>query len=79
MKGGSLAIPQKRVKRMSKIIKALFIGSGPIVIGQTAEFDCAGTQACKALREEGVNSVTNKSIPEIFFDYYRGGVGGLAE
>ena len=32
----------------------LVIGSGPIVIGQAAEFDYAGTQACRALREEGM-------------------------
>ena len=32
----------------------LVLGSGPIVIGQAAEFDYAGTQACKALREEGI-------------------------
>ncbi len=37
--------------------KVLVIGSGPIVIGQAAEFDYAGTQACKALREEGVTTV----------------------
>src|SRR6476659_6220831 len=37
--------------------KVLIIGSGPIVIGQAAEFDYAGTQACKAMREEGVLSV----------------------
>ncbi len=36
--------------------KVLVIGSGPIIIGQAAEFDYAGTQACKALREEGVTS-----------------------
>ena len=35
----------------------LIIGSGPIVIGQAAEFDYAGTQACKAVREEGVRSI----------------------
>ena len=35
------------------IHKILVIGSGPIVIGQAAEFDYAGTQACLALREEG--------------------------
>ena len=35
------------------IKKVLVIGSGPIVIGQAAEFDYAGTQACLALREEG--------------------------
>ena len=37
--------------------KVLIIGSGPIIIGQAAEFDYAGTQACKAMREEGVTSV----------------------
>ncbi|MDP7619250.1 MAG: carbamoyl phosphate synthase large subunit, partial [Dehalococcoidia bacterium] len=41
----------------------LVIGSGPIVIGQAAEFDYAGTQACKALREEGVKSVLVNSNP----------------
>jgi len=35
------------------IKKILVIGSGPIVIGQAAEFDYAGTQACRALKEEG--------------------------
>ena len=39
------------------------IGSGPIVIGQAAEFDYAGTQACKALREEGVETVLVNSNP----------------
>ena len=43
--------------------KVLVIGSGPIVIGQAAEFDYAGTQACKALREEGVISVLVNSNP----------------
>ena len=37
--------------------KILVIGSGPIVIGQAAEFDYAGTQACKSLREEGVETI----------------------
>ena len=45
------------------IRKALVIGSGPIVIGQAAEFDYAGTQACKALREEGVSVVLVNSNP----------------
>ena len=36
------------------IKKVLVIGSGPIIIGQAAEFDYAGTQACRALKEEGV-------------------------
>ena len=36
-----------------EIKKVLMIGSGPIVIGQAAEFDYAGTQACRSLKEEG--------------------------
>ena len=40
-----------------KIKKVLVLGSGPIVIGQAAEFDYAGTQACRALKEEGVEVV----------------------
>ncbi|MDO8472862.1 MAG: carbamoyl phosphate synthase large subunit, partial [Dehalococcoidia bacterium] len=47
----------------SKPRKVLVIGSGPIIIGQAAEFDYAGTQACKALREEGVISVLVNSNP----------------
>ena len=43
--------------------KVLVIGSGPIIIGQAAEFDYAGTQACKALREEGVEVVLVNSNP----------------
>ncbi len=43
--------------------KVLIIGSGPIVIGQAAEFDYAGTQACKAMREEGIFSVLVNSNP----------------
>jgi carbamoyl-phosphate synthase large subunit len=46
-----------------KISKVLVIGSGPIIIGQAAEFDYAGTQACKALREEGIISVLVNSNP----------------
>ena len=37
--------------------KVLVIGSGPIIIGQAAEFDYAGTQACKSLKEEGIEVV----------------------
>ncbi|MFH1484179.1 MAG: carbamoyl-phosphate synthase large subunit [Chloroflexota bacterium] len=48
---------------MDKPKKVLVIGSGPIIIGQAAEFDYAGTQACKALREEGVVSVLVNSNP----------------
>lgn len=43
--------------------KVMVIGSGPIVIGQAAEFDYAGTQACKALREEGLEVVLVNSNP----------------
>ncbi|MDD5096385.1 MAG: carbamoyl-phosphate synthase large subunit [Candidatus ainarchaeum sp.] len=43
--------------------RALVIGSGPIVIGQSAEFDYSGTQACKALREEGVEVILVNSNP----------------
>src|SRR5215472_2242806 len=45
------------------IQKVLVIGSGPIIIGQAAEFDYAGTQACRALREEGITSVLVNSNP----------------
>ncbi|MFC1983694.1 carbamoyl-phosphate synthase large subunit [Chloroflexota bacterium] len=48
---------------MNKPSKVLIIGSGPIIIGQAAEFDYAGTQACKAMREEGVTSVLVNSNP----------------
>src|SRR5262249_22898912 len=43
--------------------KILLIGSGPIVIGQACEFDYSGTQACKALREEGYTWVLVNSTP----------------
>ena len=45
------------------IKKVLVIGSGPIVIGQAAEFDYAGTQACRTLREEGLEVVLVNSNP----------------
>ncbi len=48
---------------MTSLSKVLVVGSGPIVIGQAAEFDYAGTQACKALREEGVTTVLVNSNP----------------
>ncbi|NTV89992.1 MAG: carbamoyl-phosphate synthase large subunit, partial [Clostridiales bacterium] len=46
-----------------EIKKVLVIGSGPIVIGQAAEFDYAGTQACRALKEEGLEVVLVNSNP----------------
>ena len=45
------------------IKKVMVIGSGPIIIGQAAEFDYAGTQACRALREEGIQVVLVNSNP----------------
>lgn len=45
------------------IKKVLIIGSGPIVIGQAAEFDYSGTQACRALKEEGIEVVLVNSNP----------------
>lgn len=49
--------------RIEDIKKVLVIGSGPIVIGQAAEFDYAGTQACRALQEEGIEVVLVNSNP----------------
>ncbi len=49
--------------RMTAPSKVLVIGSGPIVIGQAAEFDYAGVQACLALRGEGVETVLVNSNP----------------
>ncbi len=49
--------------RDESIKKVLMIGSGPIVIGQAAEFDYAGTQACRSLKEEGVEVVLVNSNP----------------
>ncbi len=49
--------------RRTDISKILIIGSGPIIIGQSAEFDYSGTQACKALRQEGFEVVLANSNP----------------
>ena len=49
--------------KYNDISKVLVIGSGPIIIGQAAEFDYSGTQACKALREEGIEVVLINSNP----------------
>ena len=49
--------------RDNTIQKVLVIGSGPIVIGQAAEFDYAGTQVCRALQEEGIEVVLVNSNP----------------
>ena len=49
--------------KLTDIKKVLVIGSGPIIIGQAAEFDYAGTQACRALKEEGLEVVLVNSNP----------------
>ncbi|MFA5676006.1 MAG: carbamoyl-phosphate synthase large subunit [Christensenellales bacterium] len=49
--------------KLCNIKKVLVIGSGPIIIGQAAEFDYAGTQACRALMEEGIKVVLVNSNP----------------
>ena len=52
-----------RVPKRTDLHKILVIGSGPIVIGQAAEFDYAGTQACQSLREEGFEVILVNSNP----------------
>ena len=47
----------------TSIKKVLVIGSGPIIIGQAAEFDYSGTQACRALKSEGIEVVLVNSNP----------------
>jgi carbamoyl-phosphate synthase large subunit len=54
---------EEKMPKRSDIKKVLVIGSGPIVIGQAAEFDYAGTQACRSLKEEGVEVVLINSNP----------------
>ena len=49
--------------RIQNIKKVLVIGSGPIIIGQAAEFDYSGTQACRSLKEEGFEVVLVNSNP----------------
>jgi len=49
--------------KRQNIKKVLIIGSGPIQIGQAAEFDFSGSQACRAMREEGVTVVLVNSNP----------------
>src|SRR5881296_4253798 len=49
--------------KRTDLSKILILGSGPIIIGQSAEFDYSGTQACKALRAEGFEVVLVNSNP----------------
>src|SRR6266566_1886565 len=60
---GRPAAPITVYEPVRRPASVLVIGSGPIVIGQAAEFDYAGTQACKALREEGITTVLVNSNP----------------
>ena len=48
--------------------RVMVIGSGPIIIGQAAEFDYAGTQACRSLKEEGVEVILVNSNPATIID-----------
>ena len=61
--------------RRKDIKKVLVIGSGPIVIGQAAEFDYAGTQACLALKEEGYEVILANSNPATIMTDTRGSCG----
>src|SRR5699024_248125 len=54
---------QQGMPKMKEIKKVLVIGSGPIVIGQAAEFDYAGTQACLTLKDEGCEVVLINNNP----------------
>ncbi|XP_075520863.1 carbamoyl phosphate synthase arginine-specific large chain, chloroplastic-like [Primulina tabacum] len=60
--GGILGV-EKGVGKRTDIKKILILGAGPIVIGQACEFDYSGTQACKALREEGYKVILINSNP----------------
>src|SRR5438105_2279405 len=63
--------------KRTDIHKILIIGSGPIVIGQACEFDYSGTQACKALRQEGYEVVLVNSNPAMIRPSFTlGGTGG---
>src|SRR5919202_5558359 len=63
----SCTVSQRKLRpslpRRDDISSVLIIGSGPIVIGQAAEFDYSGTQACHALREEGYRVILVNSNP----------------
>jgi carbamoyl-phosphate synthase large subunit len=56
-------VPPATTVNPAKPRSVLILGSGPVVIGQAAEFDYAGTQACRALREEGVRTILLNSNP----------------
>ena len=58
-----LQVAQRKMPKRTDIRKILIIGSGPIVIGQACEFDYSGTQACRALMDEGYEVVLVNSTP----------------
>ena len=58
-----ITLHQRELEKLQNIKKVLVIGSGPIIIGQAAEFDYAGTQACRSLKEEGIEVVLVNSNP----------------
>ena len=60
---GLRPLPGARERGVTKPRSVLIIGSGPVIIGQAAEFDYAGTQACRALRDEGVRTILLNSNP----------------
>ena len=67
----SRLIPDQQIDTMPKrtdLHSILLIGSGPIVIGQACEFDYSGTQACKALKEEGYRVILVNSNPAHDYD-----------
>ena len=65
LRSARVAAPVERPSRASVLI----LGSGPVVIGQAAEFDYAGTQACRALRGEGVRTIlVNRNPATIMTD-----------
>ena len=61
--------------RNKDIKKVLVIGSGPIIIGQAAEFDYAGTQACRSLQEEGIEAYPERETGQR--PSYTGRPGGI--
>lgn len=56
-------VPSIKLRKRTDIKKIMVVGAGPIVIGQACEFDYSGTQACKALRDEGYSVVLVNSNP----------------
>ncbi|KAL3634805.1 hypothetical protein CASFOL_021859 [Castilleja foliolosa] len=60
---GTVSFPVSKLGKRTDIKKILILGAGPIVIGQACEFDYSGTQACKALKEEGYEVILINSNP----------------